>query len=237
MCHACFHRSLGRLGQMGNPTLIKPALRIDRPDSGSPLSESRRGDCWRTPLPWHSSQASQKELADSVTGRLVTPGSFSASLTSVSQLSRSVFGQDKEAGKPGIEMFVSGEIIENEADHAEQFVPFDGHEREGQSAVGALGFELAQGNRAVPVDVQVLPLVAAKLCEPQRESRVVLEKVDFHAPHFSSETPPRRFSRRARMKRKSDSRLRKTTALASTTSVCARRTTSRSARRQTARAK
>lgn len=102
---------------------------------------------------------------------------------------------------------------------------------------GALSFELAQGHRVVPVDGQVLPSVAAELREARSEKWILPEIVDSHSVHFSSETPPRKFSWRARTKRKSDKRLRKTSPFAPTTSLCDRRTTSRSARRQTARAR
>ena len=91
--------------------------------------------------------------------------------------------KNKKTGEPGIEILVSGKIIENEADRPEQFLPRECDERERKAAIGSLGFEFAQGGIAVPVAVEVLPLRARNLREARFENRVVLQVVDSHFPY------------------------------------------------------
>jgi hypothetical protein len=93
-----------------------------------------------------------------------------------------VSGQDKKTGKPGIQVFITGEIVEDNADHAQQLILLDGDKGKRQRAVGSLRFEFAQRNLAIPAGVEMLPLRTAEFRKTECDNRMILEIVDFHSP-------------------------------------------------------
>jgi hypothetical protein len=101
-----------------------------------------------------------------------------------SDLFAAVPGQDKKTGEPGIQVFVPGEIVEDNADHAQQLILFDGNKGKRQRAVGSLRFEFAQRNRAIPAGIEMLPLLTAEFCKTECDNRMIFEIVDFHWPRL-----------------------------------------------------
>ena len=95
-------------------------------------------------------------------------------------------GQDKKTGKPGIQVFVPGEIVEYNADHAQQLILLDGDKGKRQRAVGSLRFELAQRNLAIPAGVEMLPLPTAEFCKTECDNGMIFEIVDFHWPQLAN---------------------------------------------------
>jgi hypothetical protein len=93
-------------------------------------------------------------------------------------------GQDKKTGKPGIQVFVPGEIVEDNADHAQQLILLDGDKGKRQRAVGSLRFEFAQRNLAIPAGVKMLPLRTAEFRKTECDNRMILEIVDLHLPRW-----------------------------------------------------
>jgi hypothetical protein len=102
-----------------------------------------------------------------------------------SGLLAAVPGQDEKTGEPGIQVFVPGEIVEDNADHAQRLILLDGDKGKRQRAVGSLRFEFAKRNLTIPAGVEMLPLRAAEFRKTERDNRMIFEIVDFHSPRLA----------------------------------------------------